>query len=126
MTSRSATERANIELIEAFVKEWEAPDYDPQIGYAKYLSPDAVVQMAEEFPITQGADAAIAAIKGFMDAGGRIVKADFDDIYACGPIVVTSRTDIVKLPEKDGETFAVAAVFIVKNGKITDWKEYAR
>ena len=46
------------------------------------------------------------------------------EIFAKGPVVVTSRVDTVKAPGKPDQVYKIAGVFIVKGGKITEWTDF--
>jgi limonene-1,2-epoxide hydrolase len=43
---------------------------------------------------------------------------------AHGPVVMNKRIDTMKTPDKPDQVFPVVGVFVVKNGKITEWTDY--
>jgi limonene-1,2-epoxide hydrolase len=122
--ARTESERANARLVGTFVAGWMAEDFDLAREYTRYLHPDAEVRMSEEHPMLHGAQATIAAMQAFNAAGGAVKSAETEEIYARGPLVVTVRTDVVTIPDQGDQVFKIAATFIVKEGRITEWAEF--
>ena len=72
---------------------------------------------------TSGPAAVAAEMKSFT-ASGQSVDVKLLEIFAKGPVVVTSRVDTVKAPGKPDQVYQIAGVFIVKGDKITEWTDF--
>jgi limonene-1,2-epoxide hydrolase len=114
----TATEKANIKLVEDFCKSWNDPDKS-----VAYLAPEASVRMVEDQPAVVGPVAVAAAFKGFMSHGEKI-GVKILATFAKGPVVVNHRVDTLTTPGKPEQQFPVVGVFVVKNGKIKEWADY--
>jgi limonene-1,2-epoxide hydrolase len=119
----SAVEKANSKLVADFCLGWMAKSYDADQEMARFLAADSVVRMVEDKPPVIGPAAAAAEMKSFT-ASGQSVDVKMLEIFAKGPVVVTSRIDTVKAPGKPDQAYPIAGVFIVKNGKITEWTDF--
>jgi len=119
----SANEKANSKLVKDFCLGWMAKNYDADREMAKFLAANSSVRMEEDKPPVIGPAAVAAEMKGFTSSG-QTIDVKMLEIFAKGPVVVTSRIDTVKAPGKPDQVFKVAGVFIVKNGKITEWTDY--
>jgi limonene-1,2-epoxide hydrolase len=119
----SAVEKANSKLVEDFCLGWMAKNYDADREMAKFLSADSAVRMVEDKPPVIGPAAVAAEMKGFT-ASGQSVDVEMLEIFAKGPVVVTSRVDTVKASGKPDQVYKIAGVFIVKGGKITEWTDF--
>jgi limonene-1,2-epoxide hydrolase len=116
-------EKANSKLVKDFCLGWMAKNYDADREMAKFLAANSSVRMEEDKPPVTGPAAVAAEMKGFTSSG-QTIDVKMLEIFAKGPVVVTSRVDTVKAPGKPDQAFKVAGVFIVKNGKITEWTDY--
>ena len=116
-------EKANVKLVETFIKSWSAKDLDAVMHSSTFLADDASVRMEEDKPPLIGPAAYAAAFKGFVSDGSR-VKVKILQTFAKGPVVVNSRVDTVVSAGKPDQVFKVAGVFVVKNGKIKEWADY--
>ncbi len=114
----SATEKANIKVVADFIASWDDPD-----EAVTFLSPDASVRMVEDEPALVGTAAIAAAFKGFLTPGVTLTVETLSTTVH-GPVVLNKRIDTVKTPDKPDQVFPVAGVFIVKQGKITEWADY--
>lgn len=119
----SAQEKANIDLVTRFLESCTAKPFDVDKLVATYFAANATVRWADNMPAAIGADAAIAAAKPLMPAGSWIEIQTFD-IFACGPLVATSRLDIIKIPGKPDTTLPIAGVHVVKDGKFIEYCDY--
>lgn len=70
-----------------------------------------------------GPAAAIAAAMHYYKAG-LVYETQIDDMYACAPVVVARRTDTRKEAGTVVETAHTVGVFVVKNGKVVEWRDY--
>jgi len=119
----SATEQANLKLVNSFCKIWKAKDIDLEKQVSTYLADDCTLRLVEGQPPAVGKAAAIALFKAFMKNGERYDLKVLDS-FAKGPVVANSRIDTTIAPGKPPEAGGVAGVFIVKGGKIREWADY--
>jgi limonene-1,2-epoxide hydrolase len=98
----SAVEKANSKLVEDFCMGWMAKNYDADREMARFLSAESSVRMVEDKPAVIGPAAVAAEMKTFT-ASGQSVDVKMLEIFAKGPVVVTSRVDTVKAPGKPDE-----------------------
>jgi limonene-1,2-epoxide hydrolase len=119
----SAVEKANSKLVKDFCLGWMAKNYDADQEMARFLAADSAVRMVEDKPPVIGPAAVATEMKSFSTSG-QSIDVKMLEIFAKGPVVVTSRVDTVKAPGKPDQVFKVAGVFIVKGGKITEWTDF--
>ena len=118
MAGKSAAEKANVKVVNEFIAAWSNPD-----KAATFLAPEASVRMVEDQPAIVGQKAVADAFKGFMTPGVTLtVKTLRTTVH--GPVVMNKRIDTMKTAGKPDQVFPVVGVFIVKNGKITEWTDY--
>jgi limonene-1,2-epoxide hydrolase len=114
----SKTEHANAKVVNDFIAAWDDPD-----KAVTFLAPEASVRMVEDQPAIVGPKAVGDAFKGFMTPGVKLhVKTLRTTVH--GPVVMNKRVDTLKTKGKPDQVFPVVGVFIVKNGKITEWTDY--
>jgi limonene-1,2-epoxide hydrolase len=116
-------EKANVKLVEDFIKSWGATDAESVMHSSSYLADDATLRMFEDKPPVIGPAAYAAGFKSFISDGSRI-SVKILQTFAKGPMVANSRVDTVTAPGKPDQIIKVAGVFIVKNGKIKEWDDY--
>ena len=113
-----ATRKANLKVVADFIASWNDPD-----KAVTFLAPDASVRMVEDEPAVVGREAVLAAMKGFMTPGVKLmVKTLHTTAY--GPVVVNQRVDTLKAPGKPDQVFPVVGVFVLRDGKIEEWTDY--
>lgn len=111
-------ETSSITVVEEFLHSLETLD----MARAEELLDDNVVYQNVPMPADRGKTAAIATLKNFMRiATGFEVR--IHSIAERDGVVLTERTDILSGPGVHLE-FWVCGTFTVKNGKITEWKDY--
>ncbi len=114
----NATEKANVKVVDAFIAAWSDPD-----KAVTFLAPEASVRMVEDQPAVVGQKAIGDAFKGFLTPGVTLkVKTLRTTVH--GPVVMNKRVDTMKTEGKPDQVFPVVGVFVVKNGKITEWTDY--
>jgi limonene-1,2-epoxide hydrolase len=113
-----AQEKANIEVVNGFMAAWSDPDQA-----VTFLAPDAAVRMIEDQPAVVGRAAIAAAFKGFLTPDVTL-KIETLDTKAHGPVVLNKRIDTLETTGEPDQVFPVVGVFVVKNGKITEWTDY--
>lgn len=118
LAGESATEKANIKVVNDFIAAWNTPD-----KAVTFLSDKASVRMVEDQPAVVGPAAVGAAFKSFMTPGVSLTVKTLSTT-AHGPVVLNKRVDTMKTPGKPDQAFPVAGVFIVKDGKIVEWADY--
>jgi limonene-1,2-epoxide hydrolase len=115
---QSATEKANIEVVNDFMAAWSNPD-----EAMTFLAPDAAVRMIEDQPAVVGHAAIADVFKSFLTPGVTL-KVETLETTARGPVVMNRRIDTMMTEGKPDQVFPVVGVFIVKQGKITEWADY--
>ena len=118
MVAESATEKANVKVVNDFIAAWSNPD-----KAVVYLAPEAVVRMIEDQPAVVGQKAIGDAFKSFMTPGVALTVETLATT-AHGPVVMNKRIDTMKTADQPDQVFPVVGVFVVKNGKITEWVDY--
>jgi limonene-1,2-epoxide hydrolase len=119
----TADEKANIEVIRRMIADWNVKGFDPADLVKKYMTKNVVVSFLETAPPNEGADAVTATWRGYHAHGENNVTT-IKSAYAKGPIVVIQRVDISKVEGKPDKEYEVVGVFVLKNGKIKDWRDY--
>lgn len=119
----SASEQANVKLVEDFCLGWMAKHYDADTEMARFLAADSSVRMVEDKPPVIGPAAAATAMKSFS-VSGQSIDVKILEAFAKGPVVVNSRIDTVKAPGKPDQVYKIVGVFVVKGGKIAEWTDY--
>ncbi len=114
----SSPEQDHIQIVNDFMAAWSDPD-----KAVTYLAPNASVRMVEDQPPVVGREAIAAAFKSFMTPGVTL-EVDTIETLATGPVVVNRRIDTMKTEGKPDQVFPVVGVFVVKDGKITEWTDY--
>jgi limonene-1,2-epoxide hydrolase len=112
----SAEERANVQVVNAFMAAWTARDL------AKIMAPlaDTIVYRATETaePI-KGKELVEARLKGIVD---RVDRFDVIETWARGPMVVNDRID--RFTSGNLKAWHGVGVFYLKDGKIVEWLDY--
>jgi limonene-1,2-epoxide hydrolase len=112
-----------IELVRRFCAAWSADAGTDDL--AAFFSDDAVYHNIPFDPIT-GRDNIVENIDSFIRPGApSIMGIDFQlvNIAANGPVVLTERFDVFKLPDKSFG-LKVMGTFEVTDGKIQAWRDY--
>jgi len=118
MAAENAAETANIKVVNDFMAAWSDPD-----EAVTFLATEASVRMVEDQPAIVGRAAIAAAFKSFMTPEVTLIVETLQTT-AHGPVVMNKRIDTMKTVDKDDQVFPVVGVFVVKNGKITEWADY--
>jgi len=119
----TSAEEANIRMMRDFLASWTVPAPDVDKIIAGYFAPNASVRWTDDSPPAVGLAAAAAAAKAGMPPGAA-VHIDIHDIWACGPVIATSRLDTIKAPGKPDMVFQTAGVAVVRNGKFIEYCDY--
>jgi len=118
----SATDRANVDLVNDHMKGWGAADATGAKLAAAYAD-DCVLRIDETKPPLVGKAAAIALFDSFLGKGVRF-DIRIDQTFARGPVVTNSRVDTQLIGGKPGKATPLVGVFIIRNGKIAEWSDY--
>jgi limonene-1,2-epoxide hydrolase len=92
---------------------------------ARFFTEDAVYHNIPLAPVT-GREVIADTIASFLRPGAPGIEAiDFRviNIAASGPVVMTERVDVFKLPGRSFE-LQVMGTFEVSDGKISAWRDY--
>jgi limonene-1,2-epoxide hydrolase len=116
----TAAEKANIKTVTDFCAAWLTHD---STKVTAFLADNVAMRWSEKAPWTNGREAAGMKIKQLID-GAEKVELQLLDTYARGPMVLNERMDKTT---KQGKTngFHLVGIFIVHDGKITEWADYA-
>ena len=118
----TATEKANVQAVNAFMTAWGDPKTDAD-KLGAYLAEDSAVKMQEGKPALMGRAASVEAFKGYLSKGTRF-DIKILETFAKGPVVANSRVDAVITDGKMGNSFPVVGVFVMKDGKVQEWADY--
>jgi limonene-1,2-epoxide hydrolase len=123
-SSPVSVEKANVQLVKDFCKAWgdDPPDADDMA--AKFLTDDCVVRFGDTIEPVTGHDAAIALFQTFLSNGERYDLKILES-FSRGPIVVNSRVDSTIKGTRTTHPTSVVGVFVIKDGKIKEWSDYA-
>ncbi len=118
----SELEKENERLVTQFCLDWAKRDVDL---LADYLAEDVVYQMFEGRPDILGREAFRKELGGFLK-NLKEVEWEIVRSYTIGNLVINDRIDhFIGETEKQSMHFAIAGFFLVKDGKISVWKDYS-
>ena len=112
-----------IEVVRRFCAAWAA-----NIGAAElaaFFTDNAVYHNIPLAPVT-GREAIANNIASFIRPGAPGIEGiqfHVINIAANGPVVMTERVDVFKVPDKSFE-LPVMGIFEVRDGKISAWRDY--
>ena len=112
-----------IEVVRRFCAAWS--DNVGAAELAAFFTDDAVYHNIPLTPVT-GREAIAKNIASFIRPGAPGIESiEFRviNIAANGPVVMTERVDVFKLPDKSFE-LPVMGTFEVRDGKIKAWRDY--
>ena len=115
--------KSPIEVVRTFCAAW-----GENIGAAElaaFFTDDAVYHNIPMAPVT-GREAIANNIASFIRPGAPSIEAiqfHVINIAANGPVVMTERVDVFKMPDKSFE-LPVMGTFEVRDGKISAWRDY--
>jgi limonene-1,2-epoxide hydrolase len=112
-----------IEIVRRFCAAWS--DNRGTAELAAFFTDDAVYHNIPMAPIT-GREAIANNIASFIRPGAPGIEAiqfRVINIAANGPVVMTERVDVFKLPGKSFE-LPVMGTFEIRDGKISAWRDY--
>jgi limonene-1,2-epoxide hydrolase len=112
-----------IEVVRRFCAAWS--DNAGAADLAAFFTDDAVYHNIPLAPVT-GREAIANNIATFIRPGApgiETLELRVINIAANGPVVMTERVDVFKLPDKSFE-LPVMGTFEVSDGKISAWRDY--
>jgi len=112
-----------IDVVGRFCGGWS--DNIRTVELAAFFTDDAVYHNIPQAPIT-GREAIASTIDSFIRPGPPGIESiEFRviNIAANGPVVMTERVDVFRLPDKSFE-LQVMGTFEVSHGKISAWRDY--
>ena len=119
-SSASAAEQANEKVVNEFCAIWETMDIDKIMGF---LDDKIVFRMIDNMPFIEGTPAMIDALGQFL-ATRKSARFEMLRSVAVGNIVVNERIDHFGKEEGPEDAFHITGFFLVKNGKIVEWRDY--
>ena len=120
---RSSQMESPIEVVRRFCAAWS--DNIGAAELAAFFTDDAVYHNIPLAPVT-GREAIANNIASFIRPGApgiESIQFRVINIAANGPVVMTERVDVFKLPHKSFE-LPVMGTFEVSDGKISAWRDY--
>ena len=116
----SAAEQANEKVVNEFCATWETMDIDKLMAF---LDDKIVFRMIDNTPFIEGKQAMTGAIGQFL---GTRKSARFEMLRSTGigNIVINERIDHFGKEEGPEDAFHITGFFLVKNGKIVEWRDY--
>lgn len=118
---RTEQEQADVALVTRFCDDWSTMDADL---LASYLADDIVYQMFEGRPDIVGKKEFLKVIKPFMKS---MKSVEWITRYSevIGPLVINERYDhFYAKNDKRSMHFEIAGYFLLKDGKISVWKDF--
>ena len=112
-----------IEVVRRFCTAWS--DNIGAVELAAFFTDDAVYHNIPLAPV-YGRQAIASNIASFIRPGApgiESIQFRVINIAANGPVVMTERVDVFKLPDKSFE-LPVMGTFEVSGGKISAWRDY--
>jgi limonene-1,2-epoxide hydrolase len=112
-----------IEVVRRFCAAWS--DNVRTVELVAFFTDDAVYHNIPQEPVT-GREAIADTIDSFIRPGPPGIESiEFRviNIAANGPIVMTERVDVFKLPDRSFE-LQVMGTFEVTDGKLNAWRDY--
>jgi len=112
-----------IEVVRRFCAAWS--DNVGAAELAAFFTDDAVYHNIPLAPVT-GREAIANAIASFIRPGApgiETIEFGIINIAANGPVVMTERVDVFRLPGRSFE-LQVMGTFEVRDGKINAWRDY--
>jgi limonene-1,2-epoxide hydrolase len=112
-----------IEVVRRFCAAWS--DNMAAAELAAFFTDGAVYHNIPLAPVT-GREAIAKTIASFIRPGAPgIERIEFHviNIAANGPVVMTERVDVFKLPDRSFD-LPVMGIFEVRDGKISAWRDY--
>ena len=120
--AQSALEIENERIVTQFCLDWATKDVNL---LADYLAEDIQYQMFEGRPDIIGREAFVKELGPFL-ANLKEVEWEILRSHTIGELVINDRIDhFVGDDEKRSMHFAIAGFFLVRDGKIKVWKDYA-
>ena len=118
----SELEQENERIVTQFCLDWAKRDVNL---LADYLADDIVYQMFEGRPDILGREAFVETLGGFLQ-NMKEVEWEILRTHTIGELVINDRIDhFVGETEKQSMHFSIAGFFLVRDGKIKVWKDYA-
>jgi len=112
-------ETANEKLVMDFCATWESLDIEK---ISAYFDDKIVFRMIDSTPFVEGKEAMVAAMGGFLSTR-KSAKFEVLRSTAMGNLVLNERIDY--FGREDGEdAFHITGIFVVKNSKIAEWRDY--
>jgi len=113
-------EKAAEKVVNDFCAAWESLDMDKLLSF---MDDKIVFRMMDTSPFVEG-KAAIKAGMGQFLATRTSARFEMLRSTAIGNIVINERIDHFGKESGPEDAFHVSGVFLVKNGKIVEWRDY--
>lgn len=113
-------EEANVQVVNEFCAAWETGDVSKITSYMA----ENVLFRNSATPTMKGREASFERITGVFARFPAIVF-EVVETFAKGPLVMNERNDWLEQPGAPRRLAHVVGVFVVEDGKIAEWTDYA-
>jgi limonene-1,2-epoxide hydrolase len=120
----STLEKGNVLLVKDFCAAWSDDSPDAEKIVNQFMADDCVVRFGESVAPVSGHPAAISLFNTFLGNGERY-ELRIMETFARGPVVVNARIDSTLKNSRKANPTKVVGVFVIKDGKIKEWSDYA-
>lgn len=118
-TGPSELEKANEKVVNDFCAAFDTLDQEKLLSF---FADDIVFRMIDTAPFVEGKEALREGFAAFL-APAKSAHFEILRSQVMGNIVLNERIDHFDMGEKQN-AFHVTGVFLVKNGKIVEWRDY--
>ncbi len=118
-TGPSEIEKANEKVVNDFCAAFDTLDQEKLLSF---FADDIVFRMLDNTPFIEGIDALREGFAAFL-APAKSAHFEMIRSQVLGNIVLNERIDHFDMGERKS-AFHVTGVFLVKNGKIVEWRDY--
>jgi limonene-1,2-epoxide hydrolase len=114
-------EAEHLKIVSEFCAAWSTLNADKLAGY---LSDKIVYQIIDNLPLVKGKEAFVKFVTPFLATVER-AQWDTSRSHCIGNLVINQRVDNFYFKgKKPAAHYQVAGFFIVREGKIVEWKDY--
>jgi limonene-1,2-epoxide hydrolase len=119
--SLSPIEAEHAKIVTEFCGAWSTLDAEK---IASFVADKVIYQVIDNVPLVRGKEGLIKFITPFL---AKMQKAEWEILrtHAIGHLVINERIDhFYSKAGKDDAHFEVSGLFLVREGKIVEWKDY--
>jgi len=114
-------EKANIRLVDAFCKGWEAMSLDDVLATMRET---AIYRQSQDTPPVTGHQAIHDLMQPWIDSSHKITY-EVLETFACGPVVINHRIDIYHSDDDERHLeWEGVGLFLIEDGLIREWQDF--